>query len=141
MKATRFAVVLALTCALPRLAAAEDSLGARLEQVVKDQLAAYDRRDVAATLAYVHTKSPDYDQTREAITSQFAQQKVSARLESFQYIGHDDEFAVARVKVKVTAPSTADFTDNIVDSITLFHQEDGTWKIWDDYALGIQTLE
>ena len=65
---------------------------------------------------------------------------MSAHLESFQYIGHD-EFAVARVKVKVTAPSTAGFTDNIVDSITVFHQENGRWKIWDDYALGIQTLE
>lgn len=141
MKAVRLALALALTCGLPQFADAEEALATSLEQVVEDQLAAFNRKDTAATLGYVHTKSPDYEQTKEEIAAQFKPQNVSARLVSFRYIGHDDEFAVARVKVKVTAPCSADFTDNVVDTITLFHQENGTWKIWDDYLLGIQTLE
>ena len=141
MKATCFALAVALTFAVPPPAVAAEPLAMSLEQVVKDQLAAYNRKDVAATLAYVHTKSPDYEQTKGEIAGQFKEQNVSAQLISFYYVGHDDEFAVARVKVKVTAPPTADFTDNVVDTITLFHQENGTWKIWGDHLLGVQTLE
>jgi len=141
MNAFRLAVALTIACALPRFAAAEGTLAASLEQVVDSQLAAYNREDAAATMEYVHTKSPDYDRTKEEITAQFERQNVSAQLVSFRYIGHDDEFAVARVKVKVTAPPKAAFTDNVVDTITLFHQEGGAWKIWDDYLLGIQMLE
>jgi hypothetical protein len=60
---------------------------------------------------------------------------------SFQYVGHDDEFAVARVKVKVTAPGTVGFQDNVVDTLTIFHQEGGRWKLWDVYVLGSTFLE
>lgn len=55
---------------------------------------------------------------------------------SFQYIGHDDEFAYARIKVKVTSPGSEGFQDNASDTVTLFHQEGGQWKVWDVYLVG-----
>jgi hypothetical protein len=44
---------------------------------------------------------------------------------SFQYLGHDDEFACARIKTKVTSPGTEGFEDNLSDTVTMFHQEGG----------------
>jgi len=120
---------------------ADEALATALEKVSKDQIAAFNREDAAATMGYAYRKSPAYDETRAALGSLFSEADAKAEQVSFQYVGHDDEFAVARVKVKVTAPGAEGFDDNIVDTITVFHQEDGRWKVWDTYVLGSQFVE
>ena len=115
---------------------ADDGVANALEKVSKDQIAAFNRHDAEATMSYAHTKSPTYDAARETITAAFKDSKPHAEQVSFQYIGHDDEFALARVKVKVTSPGTEAFQPNIVDTVTLFHQENGSWKLWDIYVVG-----
>src|SRR5262245_37970890 len=133
----RSLVLAAALLAVGSTAAADpdDALAGALQQVSRDQIAAFNREDLAATMSYAHTKSPDYDETRGALTSQFSALDAKAEQVSFQYMGHDDEFAVARVKVKVTAP-TEGFQDNVVDTLTIYHQEGGSWKLWDVYVLG-----
>jgi len=115
---------------------ADETLAGSLEKVSKDQIAAFNRKDVAATMVYAHTKSPTYDAAREMLTDYFKDQDLKAEQVSFQYIGHDDEFALARVKVKITSPGKEGFQDNVADTVMLFHQEGGTWKIWDTYLVG-----
>ena len=115
---------------------ADDGIATALEKVSKDQIAAFNRKDVSATMSYAHTKSPTYDSAREAISAAFKDSNPQAEQVSFQYIGHDDEFAMARVKVKVTSPGTEGFQPNIVDTVTLFHEEAGSWKVWDVYLVG-----
>jgi hypothetical protein len=133
------AAVLGSTWVLP--ARADEALASALEKVSKEQIAAFNREDVAATMGYAHTKSPSYDESRTELTAQFSESDPRAEQVAFQYIGHDDEFAVARVKVKVNATAEEGFLDNVVDTITTFHQEDGKWKIWDAYLLGGQLVE
>jgi hypothetical protein len=141
MKTRPLALVAALLgMAWAPTARADDELARALEKVSKDQIAAFNREDVAATLGYSHTKSPSYDEAKTELGSQFAELDVKAEQVSFQYIGHDDEFALARVKVKVTADAEG-FQDNVTDTFTIFHQEGGTWKIWDAYLLGGQLVE
>ena len=126
-------------------AAAADShdaaLASALEKVSKDQIAAFNREDAAGTLALAYTKSPTYDAAKAELAALFTATDAKAEQVGFQYIGHDDEFAVARVKVKVTAPGTVGFQDNVVDTLTIFHQEGGRWKPWDVYVLGSTFLE
>jgi len=117
---------------------ADDTLASTLEKVSQDQIAAFNRKDVAATMSYADTKSPTYDAAKDMLTKDFKSEDMKAEQVSFQYIGHDDEFAYARVKVKVTAPGTKGFQDNVTDNVTLFHQEGGTWKVWDTYLVGGQ---
>jgi len=117
---------------------ADDALGSSLEQVSKDQIAAFNRKDVAATMSFAHTKSPTYEAAKDMLSKDFKSQDMKAEQTSFQYIGHDDEFAYARVKVKVTAPGTEGFQDNLTDTVVLFHQEGGNWKVWDAYLVGGQ---
>jgi hypothetical protein len=133
--------ILALAAALLAVtwapaARADQVLASALEKVSKDQLAAFNREDAAATMGYAHTKSPSYDEAQAALGSLFGEVDAKAEQVSFQYIGHDDEFAMARVKVKVTAPGAEGFYDNVVDTLTIFHQEDGKWKVWDAYLVG-----
>ena len=122
-------------------AADEDPLGATLRKVVQDNVAAYNARDVEGVMRGVHTRSPEYDPTRAAIAAQFTDLPVTAELVDFRYMGHDDEFAVARMKLKVGGPPTSQFQDDVVDSILLFHQENGTWKLWADEVLGVEFVE
>jgi hypothetical protein len=133
-------VILAATLlwlvSVPAVRADDAALASSLEKVSKDQIAAFNQEDVAATMGYADTKSPTYETTKKVLTEYFKNQKLKAEQVSFQYIGHDDEFAYARVKVKVTSPGTKDFQDNVADTVTLFHQEGGTWKLWDAYLVG-----
>ena len=112
-----------------------------LREVVEKNLTAYNAEDASGTLASVHTKSPAYGDLRDALPSQFGALDTGARLERFTYIGHDDEFALARVQYRTEGGSTEPFMNNVVDTITLFHQEDGIWKYWDNYILGVRLVK
>jgi hypothetical protein len=137
-----FLALAAVLAAMPApMARADAALATALEQLSKDQIAAFNREDLAATMGYAHTKSPAYAQTQSDLAAQFSELDARAEQVSFQYVGHDDEFAVARVKVKVTASGTQGFNANVVDTMTFFHQEDGRWKLWDVYVLGSEFVQ
>jgi hypothetical protein len=137
MKTTFIALAALLLAVAPGTAArAEDALAGTLEKVSKDQIAAFNREDATATLGYAYTKSPAYDEAKTALPSLFSEADAKAEQVGFHYIGHDDEFAFARVKVKVTAADAPGFQNNVVDTIMIFHVEDGAWKVWDSYLLG-----
>jgi hypothetical protein len=135
----RVAVLLAATLGLGRAANATDSdLAATLKGTVEDNLRGYNAEDVDATLRSVHKSSPEYDSTKAALADQFRDDDVKAALVDFRYLGHDDEFVVARVKTHFVAPSGSGFNDNVVDSIVVFHQDGGVWKLWSDEVLGVE---
>ena len=130
-------LLLALAGEAP-VANGDEGLTAQLRQVVLANLAAYNREDLAEAMKSVHTKSPEYGVTRAILPDQFTAFDARTELVSFAYIGHDDEFAVARVKLKTVDESGEAFEVNVVDTITVFHQEDGVWKYWSDHILGVE---
>lgn len=121
-------------------ALADDTLASALEKVSKDQIAAFNREDAAATLGFAYTKSPAFDTAKAELPTLFEESDARAEQVGFQYVGHDDEFAVARVKVKVTAGDAPEFQGNVVDAFMIFHMEDGSWKVYDSYLLGSQLV-
>jgi hypothetical protein len=121
-------------------AADESGIAVTLRQVVENNLAAFNSESVPATMQSVHTKSPDYTGMKDALPNQFESLDARTELVSFHYIGHDDEFAVARVKLKTVDQSGEPFVSNILDTITVFHQEDGSWKYWSNHVLGVELV-
>jgi hypothetical protein len=140
MTTFRTVAVMALLGLAAVAGAADDQLTTTLRGVVDGNLRAYDAKDAEGVLRGVHTRSPEYDTTKAALTEQFGALAVTATLIDFKYVGHDDEFAVARVKTKLVGPAGSGFSDNVTDSIVLFHQEGGTWKVWSDKVLGVQFI-
>lgn len=133
---------LALFCfCAPAARAALGPLAAALREVMEGNLAAYNHKDVDASMRYVDSRSPDYASTKQAIEQQIKDLDVSTQLVAFDYIGHDDEFAVARAKVKSTGKPGTGFTDNTVDAIVIFHQENGAWKLWSEEVLGVDLAQ
>jgi hypothetical protein len=131
----------ALVCTPHLVHADDEELTKSLHGAMKGALDAYDREDLDGTMRYVHTKSPEYDKTKVKMEEQFAAGDVTIQLVEFRYIGHDDEFAVARVHIKTIARNDPTFTDNMIDTITLFKMENGQWKWWSDHIIGVHILE
>ena len=118
-----------------------NSLSEVFRQLVMQNLEAYNREDVAGAMNYVHTKSPEYHRTQAALPNQFKMLDARTELAGFQYIGHDDEFAVARIKLKTVEKSGQSFSGNILDTMAVFHQEDGIWKYWSSHVLGVELVQ
>lgn len=110
---------------------------ASLRSALVAELDAYNRKDVDGALKYIDSRSPDYEPTKEAMIEQFKTLDVKSELVSFEPMGHDNEFAVARVKMKTTGKPGSGFADNTVDAVMLFHQENGQWKMWSEQVLGV----
>ncbi len=72
------------------------------------------------------------------VPEQFRDSDLTVTLIDFKYMGHDDEFAAARVRMQVVGSPGSGFQDNVTDSILLFHREGGVWKLWSDDVLGVQ---
>ena len=142
----REGTVAALTLALVSSATAvtfaaegDAALADALRATVAGSIAAYDKKEVDASMSFVDTASPDYESTKAALAEQFKDVDAKAELVDFDYVGHDDEFAVARVKIKTTAKPGSAFVDNTVDSMMIFHYKSGAWKIWTEKVLGVET--
>ena len=130
------AMALLCVCAVP----ASAQLAPALSYALKLNLDTYNRRDLNATMRTIDSKSPDYASTKAAVAAQFQDSlDATAELVDFTLIGHDDEFAVGRAKVKTTGKPGTGFTNNTVDAMVIFHQENGDWKLWDELILGAQT--
>jgi hypothetical protein len=134
----RMVAPLALLLSLAATAgAADDKLAASLRVVAEENVRAYEAEDVDGVLRTMHTRSPEYDPTRAALPEQFKEQDLTVKLVDFRYMGHDDEFAIARVKTMVAGTPGSGFQDNVTDSVLLFHREGGLWKLWSDEVLGV----
>jgi len=116
----------------------DDPLTSALKQVVTGNLSAFNKEDVDATMSFVDTQSPDYEMTKNELPGLFKDYDLTSSLVSFTLIGHDDEFAVARVRQKTTGKTQSHFADNTVDSIMIFHQQNGGWKLWSEDVLGVE---
>ena len=82
------------------------------------------RETPTASCARSTPARPEYDSTKAALPGQFAREDLTVKLVDFRYMGHDDEFAIARVKTKIVGtPRQRAFQDNVVDSVMLFHRE------------------
>ena len=117
-----------------------DALEQTLREVTQKNVAAYGAENARETMQYVHTKSPDYQRTMDQLEVQFASLDARSELVGFRFLGHDEEFAVARYKMKTVAPKDQSFQNNMIDAIAVFHQEQGVWKLWSDHMLGVELV-
>lgn len=129
---------LALYCA--GTSPAQAQLAPALEYAWSLNLEAFNRKDIDAAMATIDSRSPDYAATKQALESLFKDHDLSAEVVKFQLVGHDDEFAIARIKTKTVGKPDSGFSSNIVDAMAIFHQENGTWKLWSEEILAVEMI-
>lgn len=135
--------ILMLAAALAVLVAAPPApaqLAPALKYVWDGNLAAFNKEDLDGVMATIDSRSPDFGPTRAALDALFKDRDLTAELVDFVLMGHDNEFAVARVKTKTTGQPGSDFATNITDAVVLFHQENGTWKLWSEEIVAVEII-
>lgn len=118
-------------------APARAQLAAGIREALYANIGAFNNKDIDAAMRTVDSRSPDYAPTKQALEDQFKDPDLRAEVVSFELMGHDNEFAVARTKVKTTGKPGGDFMTNTVDSVMLFHQENGAWKLWSEDIVAV----
>jgi hypothetical protein len=115
-------------------------LAPALQYVWGQNLEAFNKEDKAGVMATIDTRSPDFGPTSAALDALFKDRDQKAQLVDFVLMGHDDEFAVARVKTRTTGQPGSDFANNVTDAVVLFHQENGTWKLWSEKIIAVEIV-
>lgn len=136
----RLTTSVALLALLGSAQPALSQLAPALEYAWSLNLDAFNKENVDGAMATVDTRSPAWKATQLELEKLFKDYDLKAELVKFVVMGHDDEFAIARVKTKTTGQPGTEFTNNITDAIVIFHQEGGTWKIWSEEILAVEIL-
>lgn len=140
MKARLFTGIAALALLCLGASSVRAQLAPALEYAWSLNVEAFNREDVDAVMATVDSRSPDYAATKQALEAQFKDYDLKAEVVKLSLMGHDDEFAVARIKTKTTGKPGSGFTDNVVDAVVLFHQENGAWKLWSEQIVAVEIV-
>jgi len=112
----------------------------KLQNVVKANCAANQKEDLAAAVATIHPKSPSFAATEQVTKQLFEVLDLDYTLTGFHFIGRDETYAVARVKIRTSKRGgKANFQDNTADCMITFRQDGTDWKVWSQNILEIFT--
>ena len=68
----------------------------------------------------------------------FAALDLNYTMTGFHFIGRDDTYAVARVKIRTSKRAgNIEFQDNTADFMITFRQDGNDWKVWSQNILEI----
>lgn len=123
-----------------RIVAAEENISNILNSVIMENFKAYEIEDIEKIMETVHSKSPGFEATKEFSSQIFPVYDIKYELMSFTFIAIEGDYSLGRVKQKTLKISGPEFKDNIIDSIVIFKQEDGLWKLWSQATLTLEYL-
>ena len=129
------ALLLALALAVPTTLAADEGIESKLRSVVEKNFSAAQAEDLEKYMNTAHPQSPTYQQTRKLGQQMMDRYDLEYELISFNYIGEDGKYQLARVKQKTTNTSEVAFRDNITVNIWAFRKHEGEWKNWNTMLL------
>ncbi len=96
--------------------------------------------DMDMMMTTIHTQSPFYQSTRQAVEPLLKQYKLKYEFISEKFIGYDGDLAYIRVVQKTSKISGPEFNDNIIDMVQGYRKENNTWKIWAQFIVDIKYL-
>jgi len=118
-----------------------EGIEAELRAVVEANLEGVAKEDVDAAMGTFHSQSPSYLPTKQATEQLFKLYDVEASLDEYHYVGRDETYAIARVVQRVVKIKGPAFKNNSMDTLWVFRQEEGKWKLWTMATLTIKFLE
>jgi len=125
---------------------ADADIDAELEKALKDVIVAHveasEKEDLQAVMATVDPSSPGYTQTKEDVSLNFLLFDLDYELELVNVIEATDTIAYVysvMLTKKVKGPDIPDTRTRQVD--LLKKQEDGSWKIYMTYLMGVEFLK
>ncbi len=112
-----------------------------IKKTYDDNLKASQDEDLEATLKTIHSKSPVFGSTKQALSQIYGKGlNAKYKLLSFKYLTTDGDYAIARLRQQTTRTPAENFKNNEVEMIMIFRKEDGTWKVWTQAILEIDLI-
>lgn len=108
-----------------------------LEQVVKENMRATQAEETDAIMKTMHSESPGRAATKAQLPALFERFDLEYTLLKCEFVSISGDYAIMRVEQRTTKVDGAAFRDNIVDSLMIFKQDKGRWKIWTQTVLEI----
>ena len=116
----------------------DENIEAELDVLVDENLRATQAEDMDAMLLTLHSDSPAFQQTKQMSEVLFPQYDIVYEKRIFRFIGLDGDYALGRFKFCASKIAGPEFQDNCLDTIHVFKQENGNWKIWSMATLEIE---
>ena len=133
--------IIALTIACGATGNAETNVTAdAIKKLVELNIRVFQAEDLDAVLGTMHSQSPDILGMKQNIPTIFDAYDINTQLTSFAFIGQNDDYAVARIKMKSIKISGPAFHNAETDSICIFRLENSEWKNWTQVILDIHYL-
>lgn len=109
--------------------------------VVNANISGMNAKDIAQAMDSVHAESPFYEQMHVMLEEINKIYDLTTELISFEYLGSNEEYAIAIVKQKTSKDDGPKFKDNVVKMMSVFKKQEGVWKVWQSLTLDIEYLE
>jgi len=134
-----FAIALSIACVSSCYAEADPTAEA-IKSVAERTVAALQEEDLDAAISTIHSQSPTVLLSKKSLPDLFENYDINTELLSFAYIGQNEDYAVARTKTRYIKASGPFFQNQEVDTITVYRQENGDWKVWNQIHLNSKYL-
>lgn len=126
-------VTLSLTGSLA--IAGDENIKDSLKSVVQKSFKMANAEDLEGYMDLMHPNSPSYQRTRRVTQQLMDRYDLNYELISFEYVGTNGKYQLARVEQKTTNKSDAAFRDNNTVNLWAFRKDDQKWKSWNTMLL------
>jgi hypothetical protein len=135
------AVAVLTSFILLRSASGQEDVGQAIHQTFLKNLKAAQAEDLPGMMKTFHRQSPLYQWTKKKTTEIFKAYNLDYQLLSFKYISRDGEYAFARTRYRIRKISGPAFQNKEMDTLQIFRQEKGEWKLWSQAILEVHDLK
>jgi len=136
----KFLLLLTILC-MSNMVVANPGIAEALKQAVLDNLRYTQAEDSEKVMSTIHSQSPSYLPSKNMMLRLFDDYNLSFELLDFKYIAYDGDLAYARVKQVTRKISGPAFQNNEIDTVQIFRQESGVWKLWTQANIEIKYIE
>ncbi|MGO2497979.1 MAG: hypothetical protein ACTH6I_08135 [Vibrio litoralis] len=126
-----------LSCSMPTLADTESDV----LEVVVDNFKALNQEDTAAYMDTVHNQSLLYQTTENLLKLTFKTYDLEYDLQNVSFVGEDEKYAYVKAVYETRKVKGPAFQDNQMESLMVFKQINGDWKIWAQANLELTKLD
>ncbi|WP_105901979.1 hypothetical protein [Vibrio gangliei] len=110
-------------------------------EVVVDNFKALENEDIASYMDTIHNQSALYQTTENVLKLTFKAYDLKYDLKDVVLVGEDDKYAYAKVVFETHKVRGPAFQDNQIESLIVFKQINGDWKIWAQANLELTKLD
>jgi len=103
--------------------------------------AAVETEDLDKLTSLIHRQSPVAEETRQKLATILENRDLDGVVVGYHFLAEDAPYAFARAQVKWTGKGKQNFRNNITDTLYIFKQDHGQWKLWGELPLGVMLLD